>query len=43
MIEDSGSIDVRIGPAVDTFGDARGEPNAHRFEIFGHAFIDRKP
>jgi hypothetical protein len=43
MIEDSGFVDVRIGPRVDTFGDAKGEPNARKFEVFGYAFLARKP
>jgi hypothetical protein len=30
-------------PPVDTFGGAKGEPNARRFEVFGYAFIARKP
>ena len=43
MIEDSGFVDVRIGPAIDTFGGAKGEPNAREFEVFGYAFVARKP
>jgi hypothetical protein len=43
MLEDSGFIDIRIGPAVDTFGGAGGETNARAFEVFGYAFIARKP
>ena len=43
MLEDSGFVDVHIGPPVDTFGDAKGKPNARRFEVFGYAFIARKP
>jgi hypothetical protein len=43
MLEDSGFVDVRIGEAVDTFGGAGGEENARRFEVFGYAFIARKP
>jgi hypothetical protein len=43
MIEDSGFADVQIAPPVDTFGSAKGEPNARRFEVFGYAFIGRKP
>ena len=43
MIEDSGFVDVRIGQSVDTFGGAKGEPNARRFEVFGYAFLARKP
>jgi hypothetical protein len=43
MIEDVGFVDVCIGPAVDTFGGANGEPNARKFEVFGYAFRARKP
>ena len=43
MLEDSGFVDVRIGPPIDTFGGAKGEPNARKFEVFGYAFIGRKP
>ena len=43
MIEDTGFVDVQIGPAVDTFGGANGEPNARKFEVFGYAFLARKP
>ncbi len=43
MLLDSGFIDVEIGPAVDTFGGASGESNARAFEVFGYAFLARKP
>ena len=43
MMADSGFLDIDIGPAVDTFGGAGGEPNARAFEVFGYAFIGRKP
>jgi hypothetical protein len=43
MMEDSGFVDIRIGPPIDTFGGANGEPNARRFEVFGYAFLGRKP
>jgi hypothetical protein len=43
MIEDSGFVDVRLGPAVDTFGEAGGEDKARLFEVFGYAFLARKP
>ena len=35
--EDSGFADVVIGPAVDTFGGAKGEGNARAFEVYGYA------
>ena len=43
MIEMAGFEDVAIGPAVDTFGGAGGEPNARAFEVYGYAFLARKP
>jgi hypothetical protein len=43
MLEDSGFIGVEIGPAADTFGGARGEPQARAFEVYGYAFLTRKP
>ena len=43
MLEDCGFDDVLIGPAVDTFGGARGEAKARSFEVFGYAFLARRP
>jgi hypothetical protein len=43
MIEDSGFVNVCIGPSIDTFGGAKGEPNARKFDVFGYAFLARKP
>ena len=43
MIEDSGFVGVRIGPPVDTFGDARGEDKARAYEVAGYAFMARRP
>ncbi len=43
MLSDSGFVDIRIGEPHDTFGGARGEANARRFEVFGYDFIARKP
>jgi hypothetical protein len=43
MLEDIGFNDVRIGPAVDTFGGAGGEKNARAYEVYGHAFLARRP
>jgi hypothetical protein len=43
MIEDSGFVAVHIGQPTDTFGGAKGEPNARKFEVFGYAFLARKP
>ena len=43
MLEDVGFVDVGIGPAVDTFGGAVGEDNARAYEVYGYAFLARKP
>ena len=43
MLEDSGFVDVRSGEAVDTFGGAAGEDKARAYEVYGHAFLARKP
>jgi hypothetical protein len=43
MLDEVGFADVAIGPPVDTFGGAGGEKNARRFEVYGYAFIARKP
>ncbi len=43
MIEKAGFEGVKIGSAVDTFGGAGGEKNARAFEVYGYAFLARKP
>ncbi|HLG01588.1 MAG TPA: hypothetical protein VI916_14055 [Acidimicrobiia bacterium] len=43
MLEDVGFVGVEIGPPVDTFGGAEGEEKARQFEVYGHAFLARKP
>ena len=43
MLEDVGLVDVQIGPPVDAFGGARGQENARAFEVYGYAFLARKP
>ena len=43
MLEDSGFTDVAIGAPVDTFGGAKGEDKARAFEVYGYAFLARKP
>ena len=43
MLEQSGFVDVRIGPPADTFGDAGGESKARLFDVFGYAFLAYKP
>ncbi len=39
MLDDSGFVDVVVGPPVDTFAGARGEANARSFAVYGHAFM----
>jgi hypothetical protein len=43
MLEDTGFVDVEIGDAVDTFGGAEGEEKVRAFEVYGYAFLARKP
>ena len=43
MLEDTGFVDVLIGDAADTFGGAMGEGNARAYEVYGYAFLARKP
>lgn len=43
MLEQSGFVEVAIGPPVDTFAGARGEEKARAYEVFGHAFLARRP
>lgn len=43
MLEDTGFRSVRIGDAVDTFGDAEGEEKARQFAVYGYSFMADKP
>lgn len=43
MLEQIGFVDVRIGSPCDTFGEASGETNARKFEVYGYPFLARKP
>ena len=43
MLEYCGFINVKIGPAIDTFGEAAGEAKARQFEVFGYGFLAFKP
>lgn len=43
MLEDTGFVDVRIGPPVDTFGGAAGEAKARTYDVAGFAFVAVKP
>jgi hypothetical protein len=42
MLEEAGFTDVEIGPAVDTFGGAKGEANARAYEVYAYAFLARR-
>jgi hypothetical protein len=42
MLEQSGFVNVEIGPPVDTFGGAGGESKARMFEVHGYAFLAHK-
>jgi hypothetical protein len=43
MLREIGFVDVRVGAGLDTFGEAGGEKNARRFEVYGYPFLARKP
>jgi hypothetical protein len=43
MLEDTGFVDVQIGAPVDTFGGATGQEKARAYEVYGYAFLARKP
>lgn len=39
----AGFVDLEVGSAVDTFGGARGEANARRFDVYAHVYVGHKP
>jgi SAM-dependent methyltransferase len=43
LLRDAGFVELAVGPAVDTFGGARGERNARAFDVVAHAFLARTP
>jgi hypothetical protein len=43
MIKEVGFVDIRVSRPFDTFGEARGEKKARRFEVYGYTFMARKP
>jgi hypothetical protein len=43
MLQDTGFVDVTVGEPVDTFGGAAGEDKARAFEVYGYAFLARRP
>jgi hypothetical protein len=42
-LEESGFVEIVIGSPADTFGGAGGESKARLFEVYGYAFLARKP
>lgn len=43
ILQAAGFVDVRIGPPVDTFGGASGEAKARTYDVYGYAFLARRP
>lgn len=43
MMRQTGFGHVEVGPPVDVFGGAGGEPNARKFAVYGYAFLAHKP
>ena len=43
MLAQTGFVDIQVSSPIDTFGGARGEPNARRFKVYGYSFLARKP
>jgi hypothetical protein len=43
MLEQAGFVDVEIGPPVDTFAGASGQDKARAYEVYGYAFVARRP
>jgi hypothetical protein len=43
MLEETGFTSVVVGDPVDTFAGAGGEDNARAYDVYGYAFLARKP
>lgn len=43
MLEDAGFEAIEVGDPVDTFAGAAGEEKARQFDVYGFAFLARKP
>jgi hypothetical protein len=43
MMSEIGFVDIGVSERYDTFGNAKGEAKARKFEVYGHAFAARKP
>lgn len=39
MLEDSGFINVAVGPPTDNFGGTAAEAQARAFDVYGYAFL----
>jgi hypothetical protein len=42
MLTEVGFADIRVSDPYDTFGGARGEAKARKFEVYGYVFLARK-
>jgi len=43
MLKEIGFVDIQTSAPYDTFGEARGEKSARRFDVNGYTFMARKP
>jgi hypothetical protein len=43
MMRQTGFVGVEVGPPIDVFAGAGGEPNARTFAVYGYAFVALKP
>jgi arsenite methyltransferase len=43
LLEEAGFVDIKIGPAVDTFGGSSGEKKARTIEVYAYPFLAVKP
>ena len=43
MLRETGFVAVKVGPACDTFAEAKGEKKARAFEVYGYPVLATKP
>ena len=43
MLEESGFLNIEMGPPTDTFAGALGESKARLFDVYGYVFLAHKP
>lgn len=43
MVAEMDFVDLEVRPPTDTFGGAAGEDKARAYEVYGYAFLARKP